>query len=119
MTWLTATAKTQRRFLLQIGVLLIVAGLAAIGLELANHQATVEEFVLARARAHFRDIVLTRRWAAEYGGVYVEKREGVEANPYLENPDVVADNGKTYTLRNPALMTREVSELAAREGTPI
>ena len=115
MTWLAATAKPQRRFLLQIGVLLIVAGLAAIGLELANHQATVEEFVLARARAHFRDIVLTRRWAAGYGGVYVEKREGIEANPYLENPDIVADNGKTYTLRNPALMTREISELAASE----
>jgi len=106
----------QYRFLLQIGLLLIVAGMAVIFLELANEEAMVEEFVLTRARAHFRDIVLTRRWNAEHGGVYVEKRAGIESNPYLQDPDITATNGKTYTLRNPALMTREISELAARDG---
>jgi len=106
----------QYRFLLKIGLLLIVAGMAVIFLELANEEAMVEEFVLTRARAHFRDIVLTRRWNAEHGGVYVEKRAGIESNPYLQDPDITATNGKTYTLRNPALMTREISELAARDG---
>ncbi|HRE86740.1 MAG TPA: ATP-binding protein [Accumulibacter sp.] len=116
MTTAVAREWLQYRFLLQIGLLLIVAGMTAVFLDLANQGSIVEEFVLTRARAHFRDIVLTRRWNAGHGGVYVEKRAGIESNPYLQDPDITATNGKTYTLRNPALMTREISELAARDG---
>lgn len=60
-------------------------------------------------------IMLTRHWNAEYGGVYVEKRPGVVANPYLRDlgidPDKRTVDGKVLTLRNPAIMTRELSEL--------
>jgi len=40
----------------------------------------------------------------------------VISNPYLVNPDITAVDGKVYTKKNPALMTREISELAAKEG---
>ena len=40
----------------------------------------------------------------------------MESNPYLQNPDITASDGKTYTKKNPALMTREISEIADREG---
>jgi diguanylate cyclase (GGDEF)-like protein len=71
---------------------------------------------LIRARVLFNTIVLTRKWNANYGGVYVEKRAGVESNPFLMNPDIRTTNGMVLTKRNPALMTREISEYAAREG---
>ncbi len=75
----------------------------------------IHDTLMHESRAHFKSIVLTRKWNAKYGGVYVEKRDGVESNPYLENPDILGVNGKVYTKKNPALMTREISEYAEAE----
>jgi hypothetical protein len=73
-----------------------------------------------QAEIAFEQIVLTRRWNADYGGVYVEKKGGVESNPYLIevgiNPDITDVEGKTYTLKNPDLMTRELSSYAEEKG---
>jgi diguanylate cyclase (GGDEF)-like protein len=76
----------------------------------------IYEALTTQARAHFQSIVITRKWNAHYGGVYVEKTEGVESNPYLDNPDNQTTDGKIYTKKNPALMTREISEYAEKEG---
>jgi diguanylate cyclase (GGDEF)-like protein len=76
----------------------------------------IYEALTTQARAHFQSIVITRKWNAHYGGVYVEKTEGVESNPYLDNPDIQTTDGKIYTKKNPALMTREISEYAEKEG---
>lgn len=85
------------------------------GLYLSN-QTLIEAELQSRARAFFKSIVTTRSWNAGHGGVYVEKRPGVESNPYLENLDIVTVDGKVYTMKNPALMTREISELAKDKG---
>lgn len=79
-------------------------------------QQLINEEKLTQARAIFNSIVLTRKWNAHYGGVYVEKKTGVKSNPYLDNPDIHATNGRSYTNKNPALMTREISEYAEKEG---
>ena len=81
-----------------------------------NHQKTIETELKSRAQALFSSLVITRKWNARHGGVFVEKTPGMESNPYLENPDITASNGKTYTKKNPALMTREISEIAESEG---
>ena len=54
--------------------------------------------------------MIARKWNAEHGGVYVLKKPGVKSNPYLEKPDIFTIDNKTYTMRNPALMLREISE---------
>lgn len=77
-----------------------------------NSRQAIEKEVKSRAQALFNSIVITREWNARYGGVFVEKTPGMASNPYLLNPDISATNGKTYTLKNPALMTREISEIA-------
>ncbi len=71
----------------------------------------IQEEMLNSARRNFLNIVLMRRWNADHGGVYVLKRPGVESNPYLDNPDILATDGKAYTMKSSALMTREISEL--------
>ncbi|MBU1404300.1 MAG: diguanylate cyclase [Proteobacteria bacterium] len=81
-----------------------------------NHQKTIEKELQSRAQSLFNSLVIARKWNALHGGVYVEKTPGMQSNPYLENPDITASNGKTYTKKNPALMTREISEIADREG---
>jgi diguanylate cyclase (GGDEF)-like protein len=86
---------------------------------------TVNELLIGTVRheatSYAQLIVLTRHWNARYGGVYVEKKPGIESNPYLKelgvNPDVRTTDGRLLTLRNPAIMTREISELARRENT--
>ncbi len=104
------------RFLLNVCLLVLMAILAVfIGIVIRN-KALIEQEIEARARSHFENIVLMRRWIAQYGGVYVEKTPGVISNPYLKNPDITEMSGKVYTRKNPALMTREVSELAAKAG---
>lgn len=95
-------------------IILVMLGVF-VGMFINNFQL-IELEQQTRARAHFQDVVLTRRWSAGYGGVFVEKKDGVESNPYLEDPDIVSVDGKSYTLKNPALMTREISELADKAG---
>ncbi|MFC1591926.1 diguanylate cyclase [Thermodesulfobacteriota bacterium] len=95
-------------------ILLVFSGIF-LGMSLRTRRLIFEEN-LNRGRALFASIVLTRKWNAGYGGVYVEKKEGVASNPYLDKPDITTIHGKVYTKRNPSLMTREISEYAEKEG---
>ncbi len=76
--------------------------------------------VREQARSYFALIVETRLWNAQYGSVYVEKRTGVESNPYLRQigiePDVTCEGNRRFTMRNPALMTREISLITGKKS---
>ena len=103
-------------FLLNMAlVILLFFSSVFAGLYLSN-QRLIESELQSRARAFFQSIITTRSWNAKHGGVYVEKVPGVFSNPYLENPDITSTEGKTYTKKNPALMTREISEMARGKG---
>lgn len=98
-----------------LAVAVCISG-AFLGIAL-RARTLIKDEMLRRAQTDFRTIVHFRAWNASYGGVYVEKRAGVESNPYLENPDIQVTNGKSYTKKNPALMARELSErLKQSEG---
>ena len=101
-----------------------------VGLAMGIVLASMFLFISVRAREHvisevhkqaeiaFEQVVITRHWNTEYGGVYVEKTKGVESNPYLEklgiDPDITCEDNRKYTLKNPALMTRELSDIAKK-----
>lgn len=99
---------------LNLVILLFISALF-VGIYL-NSQKSMRQELRSRAQALFNSIVLARKWNSMHGGVYVEKTPGMESSPYMENPDIKATNGKTYTNKIPALMTREISELAQRES---
>lgn len=69
-----------------------------------------------QARMLYKQILLTRQWASDHQGLFVMKREGVEANPYLDLPIVTDSMGQTYFLRNPAMITRELAQYAKEDG---
>lgn len=102
----------------------VISVAATLGLSLAaifvgiayQGRALIREELLARARSHFNSIVLVRKWNARYGGVYVVKTEGVQSSPFLDNPDLLAQDGRILTNRTPDIMTREISQAAASEG---
>jgi len=97
--------------------LVICVSLAAIFLAIESRVSSlINDEILINARAYFKSIVVTRAWNAHYGGVYVEKKEGMESTPYLENPEIKTIDGKIYTKKHPALMTQEISKIADVKG---
>jgi len=103
-------------FIAVVSVLsLIVAGVFVYFYH-ADSNAILEE-VENQARILCRQVLLTRSWLAEMGGVYVKSRKGLEANPYLGTEGKIeGKNRQCYLLRNPAMVTRELSEYAKQQG---
>lgn len=98
-------------------ILLLWTGLivALFSWFVVGEQAHIDEIALRQARAFFSQVVTARQWNSRHGGVYVEVKEGVRPNPYLEGTDrdIVTVDGKTFTKINPAYMTRQLSEIMA------
>ena len=115
----SSTSKQQKMwktFIINVSLVIVIFVLGMFLWIFSRNKNLINQQMLSRARAHFNSIVLTRRWNAGFGGVYVEKKEGIISNPYLENPDFEAQDGTIYTKKNPALMTREISELAVSDS---
>lgn len=108
--------RTYRLFLLGVCAAVAVSFAVIFAGVAVRTRSLLYDSVLSRARADFKGIELTRKWNARYGGVFVRKGEGVNSNPFMKNADITASDGQVYTLRNPAMMTREISEYARREG---
>ncbi len=81
---------------------------------------TIKTQLVEQARAFFKEIIATRQWVASHGGVYVPVKTSGGVNAYLQNIDgvkaVITCEGQEYTLKNPALVTRELSESTVHEG---
>ena len=82
-----------------------------------NEKLLSKEQVIQEAKAHFQGIVDTRTWNAQYGGVYVKAKNGLQPNPYLKNNTLLTDKNETLIKINPAWMTRQVSEISNEQGT--
>lgn len=68
------------------------------------------------ARAIFKQIVIARKWIADHGGVFVEKRPGIKPNPYLtligKEAEMTNIKGRKFVAKNPAMVTKELSKYA-------
>lgn len=98
--------------------LLLVAG--SLGWNLYQAEQARQSLARETARAFFEHLVLTRRWNARHGGVYVPETKDTQPNPYLDDPlrDIRVNDKLTLTKINPAYMTRQLGELAI-EGSGI
>lgn len=107
--------KPVKRFFINL-CLIILFFVAALylGIYLRTNNLLLQT-VKAQAYSHFDLIATTRLWNAQYDGVYVEKKGAVESNPYLKElgiePDIKCEDNRVFTMRNPAMMTREISAL--------
>jgi hypothetical protein len=59
-----------------------------------------------------QQVIITRSWVADHGGLFVEKRPGVSESPFLPGTNIIDRKGRIYHFRNPAMITRELSEYA-------
>jgi signal transduction histidine kinase len=111
-------ANLNTKFLITIGLVITITLCTAFHLLSKRYEKQILSQVEKQARTLFQQIVITRKWVSSHGSgvVYVEKLSGIKSNPYLTDPDIRDTSGKVYTKRNPAIVTRELSEYAAKEG---
>ena len=76
---------------------------------------------LTTANAFFKQVVISRKWNASHGGVYVPSTSLTPPNQYLplQGRDLTADNGLKLTKINPSYMTRQIAELAKENESGI
>lgn len=69
-----------------------------------------------QARSLLQQVIITRLWVADHGGLFVRQQPGGRPNPFLEDTEIYDRDGNTYLYQNPAMVTREISEYASRKG---
>lgn len=91
----------------------VIAGLGYLWFSSIQENHIMEQ-VKKQAVILYKQVVLTRQWAALHGSVLVPKTAGVRSNPFLEDPDVTSSDGKVYTKVTPSVMTKMLSDLASQ-----
>lgn len=83
---------------------------------ISNNQREHDQLALATARAFLQQIIIDRAWNAGHCGVYVPVTATTPPNPYLIDPlrDLETTAGLKLTKINPAFMTRQIAEIAAK-----
>lgn len=80
----------------------------------------IQDQLLHEARAFFQEIVQTRHWIINQQGVYIRMRPGMQPDPILGQISglkntIIDRDGQRYVLRNHAVITRMISDLAQRD----
>lgn len=69
-----------------------------------------------QARMLHKQILLTRQWASDHNGLFIMKKEGINENEYHNLQTLTDTAGHTFYMRNPSMITRELSAYAKRDG---
>src|SRR5574340_94435 len=107
--------KPSLHYILSTTVILLAVMGITLSIISVRHEELVMEQMKIQAKALFQQIVITRRWIADHGGVFVEKLPWVEANPYLKNSHITDKEGKRYVKENPAMVTKQLSQYAQKD----
>lgn len=106
----------RNKFILLISsVVMISYGITFYRTSQFQHELVLSQ-AADQARMLSKQVLLTRKWVADHNGLFLLKSPGVEANPFLTDPEITDTSGRHYVKRNPAMVTREISEYAASEG---
>lgn len=91
-----------------------------------THHSRIEHLtstiLLQQARALYGELIMTRKWVNKHGGVYVKVGPKATPNPFLASRpglkvNITDESGDQYTLINPAIAVREISEISQQEGS--
>lgn len=93
------------------GILVITFGTTFYRTSQFQNELVIEQ-AKRQARMMAKQILLTREWVASHDGLFVAKKPGVTSNPFLPEAEIQDQQGRKYVKRNPAMVTRELSEYA-------
>ncbi|MDH3393406.1 MAG: DUF3365 domain-containing protein [Desulfobulbaceae bacterium] len=108
--------RLRNKFILLIGLVVIVSYGITFYRTSSFQQQLVFDQTVRQARMLHKQILLTRKWVADHHGVFLLKAPGVESSKFLLDAQVVDVKGRKFVKRNPAMVTRELSAYAQREG---
>ncbi len=104
------------KYIISTSIILVIVLGITLGILAKRHKELVIAQTELQAKSLFSQIVITRRWVADHGGVFVEKLPWVKPNPYLNNQLILDTAGKQYVKENPAMVTKQLSAYAQKEG---
>ncbi|HSB51955.1 MAG TPA: ATP-binding protein [Dissulfurispiraceae bacterium] len=104
------------KFVLGCSLILAVALGVSFYVLARKQERLIMEQVEREARALFTQIVITRSWIADHGGVFVETLPWTKPSPYLPESEIVDLRGKKYTRKTPAMVTKDLSRYSKERG---
>ena len=99
-----------------VTAILLVVNLCAFAVIGYRFDQLLQQSLLETARVIYKEVVVAREWVANHGGVYVPAGEQTAESPFLPGTSLVTEQGDVLVLRNPAMMTRELSALSEKMG---
>lgn len=104
------------KFLIGIAGTLTAALLVSFFVLAQQQERLIMGQIEREARVLFKQVVITRAWIADHGGVFIEKLPGMKRSPYLADDEISDRGGKQYLLKTPAMITKELSRYAQEQG---
>ncbi|MEN8190412.1 MAG: DUF3365 domain-containing protein, partial [Thermodesulfobacteriota bacterium] len=114
--WLDGTFSLRLKFIVAIGAIISVSYMTLLYRTSVVDNELIILQAEQQARMLYNQILITRQWVSEHNGLFVIKQEGVESNPFLDLPVMKDETGNEYVMRNPAMVTRELSEYSHQKG---
>ncbi|HIJ78585.1 MAG: ATP-binding protein [Desulfobulbaceae bacterium] len=106
----------RNKFIILIGLVVVVSyGITFYRTSQFQHELVLSQ-AARQARMLHKQVLMTRKWVADHNGLFFLRKPGVDPNPFLAEPEVRDQAGRSYVKRNPAMVTRELSEYASDEG---
>lgn len=114
------TERKVRAFRVQLIILIVIYTVSIFTGVYFQSENLQQESLRDQGASYFNLIYHTRAWNSQYGGTWVSKSHGALTNPYLTDLGISANtttvDGDELTLRNPAAMTREISEFTKEDS---
>ncbi len=108
------------KILIVTGTALLLTIGALFYIIINRQERLIMDQVRNEARSLFKQIVITRRWIADHGGIFVERLPWVKPNPYLamvnKETEIIDIKGRRLVKENPAMVTKEISRYARDKG---
>ncbi len=115
--------KSQALFMqLKTKLILLISSVICVSYGITFYRTSTfqEELVVEQATQQakmlFNQIRITRQWVSDHNGLFFVKVSGVEPNPFLEHGEIQDSHGNWLVKRNPAMVTRELSNYATKAG---
>ncbi len=114
--WLESKFSLRGKFIVAIGAIISVSYMMFLyRTSIVDNELIIMQ-AKQQARMLYNQILITRQWVSEHNGLFVIRTDSVDSNPFLALPSIWDEDGNEYVMRNPAMVTRELSEYSNRKG---
>lgn len=115
-TWLESKFSLRGKFIVAIGAIISVSYMIFLyRTSIVDNELIIMQ-AKQQARMLYNQILITRQWVSEHNGLFVIRTDSVDSNPFLALPSIWDEDGNEYVMRNPAMVTRELSEYSNQKG---